>query len=93
MRKILLVISDGAPVDDSTLMENGADILHNHLKDVVDHLEAIPNLRVGAVGVGFDVSRYYKNAKVLHTANELGEAVLDQLYSLINYQDISNKVT
>ena len=77
--KILLVISDGAPVDDSTLLENHPNILLDHLKLVVAKLEAMTTIKIGAVGLGYDVGTYYSNFQNVETPTDLGFAVIDQL--------------
>ena len=77
--KILLVISDGAPVDDSTLLENHPDILLDHLKQVVKKLETMTTIKIGAVGMGYNVGTYYSNFRNVKTPCDLGLAVIDQL--------------
>jgi cobaltochelatase CobT len=75
-RKRLVVISDGAPIDDSTLLANDPDILDRHLKQVVRDLESSPDIEVGALGIGFDVRRYYANAVTIATVQDLGTAMI-----------------
>ena len=81
-RKILMVISDGAPVDDSTLSVNSGDFLEKHLKKVVKHIENMPNIEILAIGIGHDVSRYYKKAIKISDVQELGDVMISQLSSL-----------
>ncbi len=82
-RKILMVISDGAPVDDSTLSVNQSNILEKDLHHVIHWIEMIDKVTLTAIGIGHDVSRYYKRAFTIADVNELGEALitrLDQLF-------------
>ena len=81
-RKILMVISDGAPVDDSTLSTNSTNYLDTHLRDVIKKVESSSETELIAIGIGHDVTRYYKKAVTIHRAEELGGAMLDQLTSL-----------
>ena len=81
-RKILMVISDGAPVDDSTLSTNSTNYLDTHLRAVIKKVESSFETEVIAIGIGHDVTRYYKKAVTIHRAEELGGAMLDQLTSL-----------
>ncbi len=81
-RKILMVISDGAPVDDSTLSTNSTNYLDTHLRAVIKKVESSSETEVIAIGIGHDVTRYYKKAVTIHRAEELGGAMLDQLTSL-----------
>jgi cobaltochelatase CobT len=75
--RILFVISDGAPVDDSTLSTNPANYLEKHLLAVIDTLST--KLSLYAIGVGYDVSRYYPNAITLNNASELGPRFFEAL--------------
>ena len=81
-RKILMVISDGAPVDDSTLSTNPTNFLDLHLRQVIHSIETVSNINLIAIGIGHDVTRYYKNAVTIHRAEELGGAMLEQLTDL-----------
>ena len=74
--KVILVISDGAPVDDSTLLTNGLNILMEHLKSVVREVTEDPNFTLGAVGIDYDVSDFYEHCISLRTTNELGKPLL-----------------
>jgi len=81
-RKILMVISDGAPVDDSTLSVNSGDYLEKHLKKMVKFIENKSNIEVLAIGIGHDVSRYYSKAIKIADVQELGDVMISQLSSL-----------
>ncbi len=81
-RKILMVISDGAPVDDSTLSVNSGDFLEKNLKKVVKFIENKSDIEILAIGIGHDVSRYYKKAIKISDVQELGDVMIDQLSGL-----------
>ena len=81
-RKILIVISDGAPVDDSTLSTNREDYLDNHLRQIIMQIEKDSPIELQAIGIGHDVTKYYKNALTINRAEELGEVLLDELTKL-----------
>ncbi len=81
-RKILIVISDGAPVDDSTLSANNEEYLDNHLKKIIFEIENDSSVELQAIGIGHDVTKYYKNAITINRAEELGEVLLEQLTKL-----------
>ena len=81
-RKILIVISDGAPVDDSTLSANREDYLDNHLREIILQIEKDSPIELQAIGIGHDVTKYYKNALTINRAEELGEVLLDELTKL-----------
>ena len=81
-RKILMVISDGAPVDDSTLSVNSGDFLEKHLKKMVKLIEEKTEIEILAIGIGHDVSRYYNRAIKITDVNELGDVMISQLSSL-----------
>ena len=83
-RKILMVISDGAPVDDSTLSVNTGDFLEKHLKKMVKFIEHKTEIEVLAIGIGHDVSRYYSKAIKITDVNELGDVMISQLSSLFD---------
>ena len=85
-RKILMVISDGAPVDDSTLSVNSGDFLEKHLKKTVKLIESKTDIEVLAIGIGHDVSRYYDKAIKITDVNELGDVMISQLSSLFETQ-------
>ena len=78
-KKILIVISDGAPVDDATLSANSPEILDEHLKQVVLGIEKTTSIQLLAIGIGHDVSKYYKNAFVIEDAKNLGDVIIDNL--------------
>ena len=81
-RKILIVISDGAPVDDSTLSANREDFLDNHLRNIIASIENDSPVELQAIGIGHDVTKYYKNALTINRAEELGEVLLEELTKL-----------
>jgi len=83
-RKILMVISDGAPVDDSTLSVNSGDYLEKHLKHTVKWIEENSNIEILAVGIGHDVTRYYKKAIKITDVQELGDVMINQLTKLFS---------
>ena len=82
VRKILMVISDGAPVDDSTLSVNSGDYLEKHLKKIVKFIENKTDIEILAIGIGHDVSRYYNKAIKITDVQELGDVMISQLSSL-----------
>jgi cobaltochelatase CobT len=77
-----MVISDGAPVDDSTLSVNSGDFLEIHLKNMVKIIETKSDVEILAIGIGHDVSRYYNKAIKITDVNELGDVMISQLSSL-----------
>jgi len=81
-RKILMVISDGAPVDDSTLSVNSGDFLEKNLKKIVKFIEDKTEIEILAIGIGHDVSRYYNRAIKITDVNELGDVMISQLSEL-----------
>jgi cobaltochelatase CobT len=81
-RRILMVISDGAPVDDSTLSVNAGNYLDKHLRQVIAEIETKSPVELVAIGIGHDVTRYYKRAVTILDAEELGGAMTDQLIDL-----------
>jgi cobaltochelatase CobT len=83
-RKILIVISDGAPVDDSTLSTNHSNFLDNHLRQIIDSIENQSNVELLAIGIGHDVTKYYEKSITINRAEELAEALLDKLTELFN---------
>ncbi|QUS42353.1 CobT protein [Tardiphaga alba] len=78
-RKIIIVISDGAPADDSTLDANEPDILDAHLREVIAGIEAKGNIELFALGIGFDVKRYYTACTTIQTAQDLGTSLIGLL--------------
>ena len=83
-RKILMIISDGAPVDDSTLSVNSGDYLEKHLKQTVKWIEENSNIEILAIGIGHDVTRYYKKAIKITDVQELGDVMINQLTKLFS---------
>lgn len=83
-RKILMVISDGAPVDDSTLSVNPASYLEDHLREVIHMIEERSPVELSAIGIGHDVGRYYQRAVTITDAEELGGTMLQSLSSLFD---------
>jgi len=83
-RKILMVISDGAPVDDSTLSTNPSDFLENDLKQVVKWIERSSSIELLAIGIGHDVTRYYNKAIKIADVQDLGDAMINQLSDLFS---------
>ena len=83
-RRILMVISDGAPVDDSTLSANGGDYLEHHLHQVIRWIEHTSSVELIAIGIGHDVTRYYGQAVTIADAEELGGAMLGKLAELFD---------
>ena len=83
-RKVLMVISDGAPVDDSTLSVNPANYLEKHLRDVIAMVEKRKAVELVAIGIGHDVTRYYERAVTITDAEQLAGAITEQLASLFD---------
>jgi cobaltochelatase CobT len=81
-RKILMVISDGAPVDDSTLSTNTTDYLERNLKKTVKLIENKSNIELLAIGIGHDVTRYYNKAIKITDVQDLGDVMINQLTDL-----------
>ncbi len=81
-RKILMVISDGAPVDDSTLSVNAGNYLEKHLRRVIEEIETRSAVELAAIGIGHDVTRYYRRAVTIVDAEQLGGAMTEQLIAL-----------
>ena len=83
-RKILMVISDGAPVDDSTLSANTSDYLESNLKQMVKWIEKNSSVELLAIGIGHDVTRYYSKAIKIADVQDLGDAMINQLTGLFS---------
>ncbi len=83
-RKILMVISDGAPVDDSTLSVNPANYLEKHLRDVIAMVEKVKRVELIAIGIGHDVTRYYQRAVTITDVEQLAGAMTEQLAGLFD---------
>ena len=89
-RKILMVISDGAPVDDSTLSTNSSDYLETNLKKTVKWIEDNSDVEILAIGIGHDVTRYYNRAIKIADVNDLGDAMINELTSLFASKNTRN---
>jgi cobaltochelatase CobT len=83
-RKILMVISDGAPVDDSTLSVNSSNYLEKHLRDVIAMVEKRRQVELLAIGIGHDVTRYYERAVTITDVEQLAGAMTEQLAALFD---------
>lgn len=83
-RRILMVISDGAPVDDSTLSVNNAGYLEQHLRRVIEWIEKQSPIQLVAIGIGHDVTRYYRRAVTIMDVEQLGGTMVEQLASLFD---------
>ncbi len=83
-RRILMIVSDGAPVDDSTLSVNPGNYLERHLREVIQYIETRSPVELIAIGIGHDVTRYYRRAVTIVDAEQLGGAVMDQLADLFD---------
>jgi cobaltochelatase CobT len=82
-RRILVVVSDGMPTDEATLAANGYDYLDAHLRQVIDDIEARSPVQLAAIGIGHDVSRFYRNATRVARIDDLGPALTTKLLSLL----------
>lgn len=83
-RRILMVISDGAPVDDTTSSANGGAYLERHLREVIHYIEARSPVELLAIGIGHDVTRYYRRALTIVDVDQLGGAIIDKLAELFD---------
>jgi cobaltochelatase CobT len=90
-RRILMVISDGAPVDDSTLSVNSGNYLERHLRQVIAWIEQKSPVELIAIGIGHDVTRYYRRAVTIMDAEQLGGAMVDQLAQLFDDDTRGNR--
>ena len=81
-RKILIVISDGAPVDDSSLSANHSHFLEEHLHAMIHNVNQAQQVELLAIGIGHDVGKYYDNAITINNAETLGETLLEKLTDL-----------
>ena len=86
-RQILMVISDGAPVDDSTLSVNQGNFLENHLRSVIEYIETRSPAEIIAIGIGHDVTRYYRRAVTIMDAEQLGGTMMEKLAELFEEED------
>ena len=85
-RRILMVISDGAPVDDSTLSVNQAGYLESHLRKVIDWIEKQSPVQLAAIGIGHDVTRYYRRSVTIMDVEQLGGTIIEQLAALFEVE-------
>ncbi|MFT6579774.1 MAG: cobaltochelatase CobT [Alphaproteobacteria bacterium] len=83
-RRILMVISDGAPVDDSTLSVNPGNYLERHLRDVIEYIEKRSSVELVAIGIGHDVTRYYRRAVTIVDVEQLGGTMMEKLAELFD---------
>ena len=86
-RRILMVISDGLPVDNSTLLVNSSNYLEQHLKYAIDQIENHSEVELVAIGIGHDVTHHYKRAVTITDAEQLGGAMTEQLAALFELRD------
>ena len=86
-RKILIIISDGAPVDDSTLSVNPGNYLEKNLREIINEIEKNNNVELIAIGIGHDVSRYYSKAVTIMDVDQLGEVLLNQLSTIFSLKN------
>jgi cobaltochelatase CobT len=89
-RRILMVISDGAPVDDSTLSVNPGNYLEKHLREVIRDIEKLGEVELTAIGIGHDVTRYYRRAVTIVDAEQLGGVMLEKLAELFDEENTGN---
>jgi cobaltochelatase CobT len=82
-----MVISDGAPVDDSTLSVNPGNYLERHLRDVIDYIETRSPVELLAIGIGHDVTRYYRRAVTIVDVEQLGGTMMEKLAELFDEQE------
>ena len=90
-RRILMVISDGAPVDDATLSANPGNYLERHLREVINWIETRSEVELTAIGIGHDVTRYYRRAVTLIDAEELGGTMMRNLTELFDEENTKAK--
>ena len=83
-RKILMMISDGAPIDDSTLSANPGKFLERHLREIIALVEGDPAVELTAIGIGHDVTQYYRRAATIANVSELANAMTAQLADLFD---------
>ncbi len=89
-RKILMVISDGLPVDNSTLLVNPSNYLEQHLKYAIDQIENRSKIELVAIGIGHDVTHHYRRAVTITDAEQLGDAMTEQLVDLFDEKSNQN---
>ena len=85
-----MVISDGAPVDDSTLSTNFGDYLENDLKNTVKNIENLSSVELLAIGIGHDVTKYYSKSIKITDVQDLGDAIINQLTDLFSEKKTIN---
>ena len=90
-RPMLMVISDGAPVDDSTLSVNPGNYLEKHLRETIQFIETRSPVELVAIGIGHDVTRYYKRAVTIVDAEQLGGTMMNQLADLFDEDENGNR--
>ncbi|RPG49460.1 MAG: cobaltochelatase subunit CobT [Gammaproteobacteria bacterium TMED1] len=90
-RKILMVISDGLPVDNSTLLVNPSNYLEQHLKYAIDQIENYSQIELVAIGIGHDVTHHYRRAVTITDAEQLGDAIIEQLVDLFDKETSGNQ--
>ncbi len=90
-RRILMVISDGAPVDDSTLSVNPGNYLEKHLRQVIEEVERASPVELLAIGIGHDVTRYYRRAVTINDVDHLGGIMVEKLAELFNEESVPGK--
>ena len=83
-RKILMVISDGAPVDDSTISSNSSNYLEKHLKKIIKFIENKTNVEIIAIGIGHNVNKYYKKAVTISDPDQLGGTMIKNFLELFD---------
>ena len=83
-RRILMVISDGAPVDDSPLASNSTNILENHLKETISWIESNSPIELLAIGIGHDVTNYYEKAVTINDVEKLAKTMTEELIELFD---------
>jgi cobaltochelatase CobT len=91
-RRVLMVISDGAPVDDSTLSVNPGNYLERHLREVIDYIETRSQIELIAIGIGHDVTRYYRRAVTIVDAEQLGGTMMEKLAELFDEEQTAAPV-
>tara|TARA_B110000014_G_scaffold262286_1_gene255918 strand:+ start:281 stop:2086 length:1806 start_codon:yes stop_codon:yes gene_type:complete len=91
-RRILMIISDGAPVDDSTLSANPGNYLEQNLKQIISKIENKNDIELLAIGIGHDVSRYYKRAVTINDVDQLGEILLNELSNIFTKKNKNIKL-
>jgi len=88
-RRIMMVISDGAPVDDSTLSSNSSGYLDRHLRDVIRFVENQKEVELLAIGIGHDVTRYYQRAVTINDVDQLGDTMMQEMTKLFTEDTMS----